>query len=282
MPDSLVADPGGGAPERAIPPVIGHRGAAGSAPENTLAGLREAKSLGCRWVEFDVRLTADGHPVLLHDNRLKRTTNGRGRVSVLPLAEVRLHDAGEWFGPSFAGERVPTLEEAVALLAELGLGANIELKATRGREAETGIVVADLLGRIWPGELPAPLISSFLPKALAAAQLRAPGIARGILFGIIPRNWRAIAKRCGCATVHADHQRLSPAKISEIRRSGYPVLAYTVNDRRRAKTLFDWGVTSVFSDAPQRIDSAAPRGGSRQSIAADPNTAGTPRRGSVW
>src|SRR5882757_10846072 len=69
-----------------LPPVIGHRGAAACAPENTLAGLRKAKALGCRWVEFDVRLTADNQPVLLHDNRLERTTDGRGRVSALSLA----------------------------------------------------------------------------------------------------------------------------------------------------------------------------------------------------
>src|SRR5215471_6805211 len=80
-----------------LPSVIGHRGAASSAPENTLAGLRRAKMLDCRWVEFDVRLTADGHPVLLHDSRLERTTDGRGKVTALALAAVRRCDAGGWF-----------------------------------------------------------------------------------------------------------------------------------------------------------------------------------------
>src|SRR5947199_8504280 len=88
-----------------LPPVIGHRGAAAHAPENTLAGLRRAKALGCSWVEFDVRLTADNEPVLLHDNRLERTTDGRGRVSAMSLAAVRRHDAGPWFHSSFSGQR---------------------------------------------------------------------------------------------------------------------------------------------------------------------------------
>ena len=132
--------------EAVLPRVIGHRGAAACAPENTLAGFRKAKALGCRWVEFDVRLTADGRPVLLHDNRLERTTDGRGRVSALSLAAVRRHDAGRWFHSSFAGERVPTLEQALMLLAELGLGANVELKAARGNEAATGALVADFAG----------------------------------------------------------------------------------------------------------------------------------------
>jgi glycerophosphoryl diester phosphodiesterase len=234
----------------ALPRVIGHRGAAACAPENTLAGFRQARALDCQWVEFDVRLTADAQPVLLHDSRLERTTDGRGKLSALSLAAVRRHDAGAWFGSSFVGERVPTLEEAMTFLAALGLGANVELKATPGREAETGAVVAETLARFCPSALPELLISSFRPAALVAARARAPGIARGILFRAIPKNWRAVAERLGCATIHADHQRLSPALVTEIREAGYPLLAYTVNDPGRAKALFDWGVTSVFSDDP--------------------------------
>ncbi|HYZ42775.1 MAG TPA: glycerophosphodiester phosphodiesterase family protein, partial [Stellaceae bacterium] len=146
--------------------MIGHRGAAACAPENTLAALRKARALDCRWVEFDVRLTADGEPVLMHDDRLERTTNGRGKVSALSLAVLRQYDAGSWFAASFTGERVPTLAEAVTCLTELGLGANVELKAKRGREAKTGTVVADVLARSWPSQAPKPLISSFQLDAL--------------------------------------------------------------------------------------------------------------------
>src|SRR5437016_10954345 len=88
-----------------LPPVIGHRGAAARAPENTLAGLRCARELGCRWVEFDVRLTADGALVLCHDARLDRTTTGSGRVSTQSLAAIRECDAGSRFDPAFADER---------------------------------------------------------------------------------------------------------------------------------------------------------------------------------
>jgi glycerophosphoryl diester phosphodiesterase len=247
--------------ETVLPPVIGHRGAAACAPENTLAGLRKAKALGCRWVEFDVRLTADSRPVLLHDDRLERTTNGRGRVSALTFAAVRRHDAGKWFHSSFAEERVPSLEEALMLLAELGLGANVELKAARGKEAATGAVVAELLARSWRADPALLLISSFQRCALAAARDRAPHIARGILFRRVPKNWRNVAAGLGCVTIHADQQRLRPALLSEIRRAGYPLLAYTVNDPERAKILFDLGVKSVFSDVPDRLHVAAASGG---------------------
>ncbi len=264
-----------------LPLVIGHRGAAAGAPENTLAGLRMAKLLGCRWVEFDVRLTADGRPILLHDDRIRRTTDGRGKAGALSLAVIRRHDAGSWFGPSFAGERVPTLEEAIALLAELSLGANVELKAARGREAETGTVVADLLAGLWPAELPAPIISSFRREALAGARARAPGIARGMLFRSVPKNWRAIAERFGCTTIHADHQRLRPALVAEIRGAGYPLLAYTVNDPDRANNLFSWGVTTVFSDVPARLFDALAGRGAYQPNAAAANSEAIARLGSA-
>src|SRR5581483_10629727 len=100
-------------------------------PENTLASIRKAAALGARWVEFDVRLTREGDLVLMHDDDVKRTTNGRGRVLDLTLAELGALDAGVWFDAAFAGERVPRLAEAIALLAELALGANIEIKTGR-------------------------------------------------------------------------------------------------------------------------------------------------------
>jgi glycerophosphoryl diester phosphodiesterase len=264
-----------------LPPVIGHRGAAGCAPENTLAGFRKAKELGCRWVEFDVRLTADSQPVLLHNSRLERTTNGRGRVSGVSLAEVRRYDAGGRLGPRFAGERVPKLEEAIALLNELGLGANVELKAARGAEAETGAVVADVLVQTWRADPAYLLISSFQHTALAAARDHAAHIARGVLFRRIPRNWLRVAERLGCATIHADHQWLRPAIAADIRRAGFPLLAYTVNNRQRARTLFNWGVTSVFSDVPHRLEGIA-AGTFAQAAVAEPARAAAPQQEVIW
>jgi glycerophosphoryl diester phosphodiesterase len=232
--------------------VIGHRGAAARAPENTLAGLRRAKELGCAWVEFDVRLTSDGALVLCHDGRLERTTTGHGRVSAQTLAAIRRRDAGSWFAPEFAGEIVPTLDEALLLAAQLGLSVNIEIKADRGRAAATGTAVAARLNRS-DGRLPIVLVSSFLRPALAALRDLAPDIPRGLLLRIVPRRWRAIAKGFGCATINTDHRRLDPELVAEIRGAGYPLLAYTVNDPQRAQALFSWGVTSVFTDVPDII-----------------------------
>jgi glycerophosphoryl diester phosphodiesterase len=235
--------------------VIGHRGAAAYAPENTLASLRRAKALGCAWVEFDVRLTGDGALVLCHDPLLDRTTGGSGLVSAKSLAAIRELDAGSWFDPSFAGERIPTLEEGLSLAAEIDLGANIEIKADRGREYATAAAVAAAVRRL-PGRGPALLVSSFLVSALAALRELAPEIPRGVLFRLIPRGWAELALGLGCAMIGADHRRLRERRIAAIRGAGYKLAAFTVNDPGRARLLFDWGVTSVFSDAPDIIRSA--------------------------
>jgi glycerophosphoryl diester phosphodiesterase len=227
-----------------LPPVIGHRGAAAHAPENTLAGFRVAKALGCGWVEFDVRLTADGAPVVCHDDRLDRTTGARGRISQLPLSAIRQFDAGH-------GERIPTLDEALALCGELGLGANVEIKAERGRGPATAVAVAACLARL--ANPPPILISSFLGAAVAEAARQAPAVPRAMLWRKIPRSWEKTAARLGCATIHAGQADLTAAMAAEVAAAGYRLLVYTVNDASRARQMFGWGVASVFSDTPDII-----------------------------
>jgi glycerophosphoryl diester phosphodiesterase len=236
-----------------LPRVIGHRGAAASAPENTLAGFRAAKALGAAWVEFDVRLTADGRCILLHDDAIDRTTDGSGLAAEMTLDEIAAFDAGSWFGPQFAGETVPTLEETIDLLADLGLGANVEIKPHAGAEAETARAVATTLRALWPASLPAPLLSSFELAALDAARDAAPEIERGVLLRELGPDWRGVVEALGAATVHCDHSRLTAAKAKEVRAAGYPLLVYTVNHAGRAEELAGWGVNGFFTDAPDQL-----------------------------
>jgi glycerophosphoryl diester phosphodiesterase len=238
-----------------LPPVIGHRGAAAYAPENTLAGFRAARALRCRWVEFDVRLTADRAAIVCHDDHVDRTTDGRGRISKMALAAVRKLDAGSWFGVGFAAEPVPTLDEALKLCRDIGLGANVEIKAEGRRGPATAAAVADCLAA-FIGSLPPILISSFLPEAVAEAAALMPAVPRGMLWRKIPRNWATIAARLGCATIHCGHADLTGKLAAEIAAADFPLLCYTVNDAARARQLFDWGVASVFSDAPDIIAAA--------------------------
>lgn len=107
---------------------VGHRGTMKFAPENTLAAFDKAIEMGARAIEMDVRMTADGHFVIMHDARVDRTTDGRGLVSTMTLAEIAALDAGSWFGAGFAGERVPTLREALRHIKGRA-GVDIDFKA---------------------------------------------------------------------------------------------------------------------------------------------------------
>lgn len=236
-----------------LPRVVGHRGAAASAPENTLAGLRRALQLGVGWVEFDVKLTGDGVPILMHDAVLERTTDGRGAVADTAYTAIRELDAGAWFGPEFAGERVPSFDEAIDLLLSHGLAANVEIKPCPGRERETGTAVARRLAERWPSERPPPLLSSFAEAALEAAREAVPALPRGLLVGAVPEDWRARLERLGCVSLHCSHRHLEPAAVSAVHAAGYPLLVYTVNEAERARTLYSWGVDCICTDRPEAI-----------------------------
>jgi glycerophosphoryl diester phosphodiesterase len=235
------------------PRVIGHRGAALSAPENTLAGFCMAAALDVACVEFDVRLTADGRCILLHDDTLDRTTSGSGPAAALSFDEIRRLDAGAWFGDDFAGQRVPSLEETIGLLAELNLGAVIELKPHPGAEAATGHAAATVIAERWPADRDPPLISSFKAPALAGARATAPQFPRALLVGAVPRDWRRQLEALDCIALHADQRRLDQATVASVRRADIPLFAYTVNLPKRAAELFSWGVNAVFSDCPERV-----------------------------
>ena len=235
------------------PFVIGHRGAAGHAPENTLVAFKKAAALGVRWVEFDVRLTRDGMPILFHDETLERTTDGSGEISKLDREDLQKFDTGQWYASAFKGERIPTLLEATTALQTLGLGANVEIKSTPGREAESGHSIAALLQKHWPRSLPPPLISSFQRECIIAAQEEAPGIARALIVGEVPSDWKETLSTLGCEGLHCRHTQLNEQQARLIIENGFSLRCYTVNTDKRAQSLFAWGVKSVFSDYPDRI-----------------------------
>ncbi len=231
-----------------IPRIIAHRGSPRLAPENTLASFRQAAADGAKWVEFDVVLTADGRPVIFHDDVLDRTTDGAGAIGDTPFDVLRNLDAGSWFSRNFSGEPVPTLEEALELFAELGLGFNMEIKPAAGREQETADVALTTARACWDGA--APLISSFSRTAVATARDVQPGWPRGILFDHVAEDWREAADKLEVVSVGANHRHLSREIVAAVHATGRKVTAYTVNDEARASLLFSWGVDALFSDVP--------------------------------
>jgi glycerophosphoryl diester phosphodiesterase len=235
-----------------LPQVIGHRGAALAAPENTLESFREAAHQGATWVEFDVSLTADGQVLVMHDDDLDRTTTGKGPSHLQTMAELKKLDAGSWFGARFTGVRLPTLGETVALLTELDLMCNVEIKGSE-RNAETAKTVMTELRRTWPAGKPKPMISSFALDALRGAQAEAPEFPRGLLIGGRPIDWLAQARGVAAASVNIDNDHATLPWIGEIKQAGYGVLVWTVNAPERAARLIEWGADGVFTDAPGAV-----------------------------
>lgn len=240
-------------PPLALPRVIGHRGAATYAPENTLGSLREARARGATWVEFDVKLSGDGVAMLMHDDSLKRTAGLDRLAAATPWAEVQSLDAGAWMAPRFAGQRVPSFAEAIACLGEEGLGANVEIKPCPGREAETARATVEVLRRHWPTHLPTPLLSSFRDIALAAALEVAPEYPRAILIDELRDDWRARAEAVGAVGVNTNGKKLVAARATEIKAAGYLLSVYTINDPDRARALVPMGVDCVITDSPDVI-----------------------------
>lgn len=239
-----------------IPPIVGHRGAKASSPENTLPAIEEAHAQGATWVEFDAKLTKDGVPILMHDETLDRCTDGKGNVADHTLAQIRALDAGAWFGPRFKGTKVPTLEEAMALMAKLGMGFNIEIKPCPGREAETARVSCALVERLWPKSAPVPIVSSFKAKSLEAAKTDFARLPRGYLAEELTGDWLGAVKALDCATIHPGFRKLTQAQVRAAKDAGYPVLVWTVNEAPKARELVSWGVDALITDSPGAIGEA--------------------------
>jgi len=239
-----------------LPRLIGHRGAAAYAPENTLAALREAKRHGAPWVEFDVKLSRDGVPILMHDESLKRTTGLDRPAADVPWADIQTLDAGSWKAPAFIGEGVPSFAAAIDCLAALGLGANVEIKPCPGREAVTAVAAVEMLQRRWPAHLPLPLLSSFKEAALAAARDTAPALPRAILIDELADDWRRRAEAVGAIGVNTNGRKLAARRAADIKAAGYLLSAYTINDPQAALDLLALGVDCIITDVPDTIAAA--------------------------
>jgi glycerophosphoryl diester phosphodiesterase len=144
----------------------------------------------------------------------------------------------------------------LALLRELGLAFDLELKAEPGRERPLAEAAAALLARLWSPTLPAPLVTSFQPEALAAFQHLAPAFARGYLVEVLPHEWRAAVERLGALAVICNQRMISGSAVRAVKAAGYPLLAYTVNHGERARELLAQGVDGVISDMPDAIMAA--------------------------
>ena len=230
------------------PRIFAHRGGGSLAPENTLAAIRLGQSLGYAGHEFDVKLSKDEVAMLLHDDTLDRTTDGRGRACELGWAELCRLDAGGWHSEAFRGEPLPGFDAAARLLLSRGTLANAEIKPSEGFDRITGERVAGEAQALWRGAAVPPLLSSFSFEALVAAKETAPQLPRGWLTKEFDDgDWERL-EALEAVSLHTDHRRRDRIDIARLHDKGYRVLLYTVNDVATAAEVFAAGVDGIFTD----------------------------------
>lgn len=226
--------------------LIGHRGAAGVAPENTIVSFRRAVAMGADAVELDVQRTRDGHLVVMHDRTVDRTTDGTGPVDDLDLATIERLDAGSWKGAAFAGERVPTLDQVIdAVAAPTILFVELKGPAPTGVEAQLLATVARARSRV--------RVSSFDHRALARLRRLDAAIPIGALFTALPVDPVAIARSCGASAIHPGAEYVVPELVREAHDAGLEVHVWTANEPREIAALREMGVDGIFSDHPDRL-----------------------------
>lgn len=238
------------------PQWIAHRGAGLAAPENTLAAFRLGATRGFRMVEYDVKLSADDVPILLHDERLERCSNGSGPAADFRYADLARLDFGGWHSPGYAGEPIATLYGIAAYTRANGIHSNIEIKPSTGMETHTGERIAELARQLWEGaELP-PLLSSFSETALAAARDTVPALPRALLIEKeLPADWRERAAWLECQGLNLNHRYATEEIVREVREAGLSLAIWTVNDPARARELLSWGCNAIITD---EVETMAP------------------------
>ncbi len=232
------------------PLIVAHRGASHAAPENTLAAFRRAVEEGADGVELDVHLSADGIPVVIHNPRVDATTDGRGTVAEMSLQELRVLDAGGYFAPRFAGERVPTLEEVLEAVGE-HLLVNVELKDPGVRNWELVFAVVSVVERV--GMTHRVWFSSFKPYLLYAARALAPEIPRGLLYGPLSLISRLLGIITPYDALHPYAALVRERSVQRAHRRGLRVAVWTVDDVAAASRLARLGVDAIITNEPARL-----------------------------
>ncbi|MCY8944730.1 glycerophosphodiester phosphodiesterase [Bacillus atrophaeus] len=228
---------------------IAHRGASGYAPENTFAAFDLAAELKSDMIELDVQLTKDRHIVVIHDDRVDRTTNGTGYVKDYTLKELQTLDAGSWFGPAFQGEKIPTLE-AVLKRYHQKVGLLIELKGPPsqvGLEKEVGKLLSTFSFSIYN------IVQSFNIRSIQTFRDLYPSIPTAVIarpsFGRLTRNQLNVYQSCA-DYANIKYTRLNRLLISSVHKHGLKVFAWTIRDQKTADKLQSMAVDGIVTDYP--------------------------------
>lgn len=232
-----------------MPLFIAHRGASAYAPENTLPAFRLARDLGCHGLEFDVQLTNDGIPIVIHDETLDRTTDRKGQVSALTWKEFQSIDAGGWKGKKWRGVKVPRLEEVLIEFRSMLL--NIELKNSVNPYPGLEEKVLTLIERHC--DVSRVIVSSFNHESLKKIKRLAPCIRTGVLYDTEPADAVGYAAKLGANAAHPYYKFLTKEKIDAFHARGFAVNAWTVDKPADMANLIRMGVDGIITNYPDRL-----------------------------
>jgi glycerophosphoryl diester phosphodiesterase len=230
---------------------IGHRGAMGVAPENTLASFAIAIKQGAQAIELDVQMSNDGELLVCHDDSLNRTTDRHGYIRDLNARDIRTADAGAWFADSFAGEKIPFLEEVLQLIPT-EIMVNIEVKETKDSRMMQRLV--ELLNDY--GRMQHSVISTFDHKWLVKCKRQFPDAQVGLLYAVDLMDHSAYAASLGIDvySLHPRFDMISDIDIHNARKRGLAVFPYTVNEEVEMRRLVQQQVTGIITDYPAVLD----------------------------
>ena len=236
-----------------LPRLMGHRGAAAVAPENTIPGIEACKAAGVDWVELDVLPTLDGHAVMSHDDLLTRCCSEDRLISATKLAALGDVDAARAQWSTFSPAVLPTLSGMLEALASLDMGLNLELKSypeTHIHNLIDGVKEAfaystvELRGYYW---------SSFNLDVMKIIQLEAPMVPRALISETFDEGQIRAAVALGCFAINPDAKTLTPELVILAKDQGLQVGTWTINDVDQAKRAWDMGVDCVITDDPARL-----------------------------
>jgi glycerophosphoryl diester phosphodiesterase len=232
------------------PKVIGHRGAAGEAPENTLASFELALTQRVDGIELDIHLTKDGEIIVCHDPTIDRTTNGSGSIVGMETDEIKRFDAGGWFSQQYAGESIPTLTEVFDLVPD-NIMINIEIKYAYQGLLET--LLLDFLRK--RNRLEHVVISSFDHKCIQRIKKAEPAVKVGLLYAANLFDHAGYANQLGVDvySIHPHFQLIEKEDVLNANAAGLRSYPFTVNLEEDYRKMMEFGVSGIITDFPGKL-----------------------------
>ncbi len=230
--------------------VVGHRGVAGTYPENTRISVQAAIDMGLQWVEVDIQPTKDNVLVVCHDHKINRCSNGKGRIDSYTLEELKNFDFGSWLSPQFTGEKMMTLHELLELAAKHNLSLNLEVKVDKHDVAEVAAQLKQELDQ-HAIEQQKIVLSSFSHDTIRELYQHCPGYKLGVLTERLSRKDKALLEEVNAFSCNLNYEWISEKHIQYLREHDYQIWCYTVNEPEKFKYLDK--VDAIFSDWPSRF-----------------------------